>query len=164
MTVGRVVHSKYLRSNEIIVQQEIKDIAVNDAFLISHLWLFQIPPFPNRRVLRVDGMIARAGVAVIVDDTACLEMGIHRHRAHILKAVCLQLLGDLVRQAVADGDFSLLTMLCFLAFFLGFFFQPLHRFQVGFFHRGQRLRLEFAVFRLRLVQRLLMANASGVLQ
>ena len=104
MTVGRVVHSKYLRSNKIIVQQEINDVAMNDAFLISHLWFFQILPFPNRRVLRVDGMEAWAGVVVIVDDTACLEMGIHRHRAHILKAVCLQLLGDLVGQAVADGN------------------------------------------------------------
>lgn len=69
-------------------------------------WLFQIPPFPNRRILRVDSMEAWAGVVVIVDDAAGLQMGIYRHRAHVLKAVTLQLPGDLVGQAVADGDFS----------------------------------------------------------
>ena len=82
-------------------------VAMNDAFLISHLWFFQIPPFPNRGVLRVDGMIARAGVAMIVDDTACLEMGIHRYRAHVLEAVSLQFLCDFIGQAVADRDSSL---------------------------------------------------------
>ena len=70
------------------------------------LWFFQIPPFPHCGVLRVDGMVTRAGVAMIVDDTACLQVGIHRYRAHVLEAVSLQFLGDLVGQAVADGDFS----------------------------------------------------------
>ena len=52
-------------------------------------------------------MVAGAGVAVIVDDAAGLEVGIHRHRAHVLEAVGFQFPSDLIGQDVADGDFAL---------------------------------------------------------
>ena len=49
---------------------------------------------------------ARAGIIVVVDDTASLKVRIDGNRADVLKAPLLQILADLGRQAVADRDLS----------------------------------------------------------
>ena len=58
----------------------------------------------NGRVVLVYRLIAWTILTVVVDDAACLKVGIHRHRAQILKAIGLQLLRDGIRQPIADGD------------------------------------------------------------
>lgn len=67
-------------------------------------------------------------------------------------------------QGLICHDLCAQLLVRFPALFLGFFFQALHRFQVGFLHRRQRLRLEFAIFRLGLFQRLLMAHVPRIMQ
>ena len=52
----------------------------------------------------VDPLIAWAVPVVVVDDSAGLQVGVDRDRAHVLKAALFQILADPVRQAVADGN------------------------------------------------------------
>ena len=47
-------------------------------------------------------IVTRTGLAVIIDDATGLQMGIHCHRAEILKPPLFQFLRNLVRKSVAD--------------------------------------------------------------
>ena len=56
----------------------------------------------------IDLPVAGAVLPMIVDDPAGLQMGIDRYCSQILEAVCLQLLCDLIRQAVTDRNTAVL--------------------------------------------------------
>ena len=65
-----------------------------------------IPPFPGRRISLIDFLVAGAIPVMIIDDSACLEVGVNRDCAHILEATLFQILSDPVRKTVADRDCS----------------------------------------------------------
>ena len=69
-------------------------------FFSLHILSFPVPAFPHRGIGRIDPLIAGTVLIVIVHDAAGLQVGIHRDAAHVLEAVFLQFLCDLIRQAV----------------------------------------------------------------
>ena len=79
---------------------------VVDKYLPAYLFHLMIPPFPDSGICLIDLLVAWAVFVVVVDDPAGLQVGVDRHRAHILEAALLQVFTDLVREAITDRDRS----------------------------------------------------------
>ena len=65
---------------------------------------FVIPALSYRRLSLVDLPIAGTVSVMVIDDAACLQMGINRNRSDVLEATPLHVFADAVRETVADRN------------------------------------------------------------